>query len=53
MLKGIAASAGVSIAKAYKLESPKLRSLKKKEILQLKLKNSMQHSKRQKQISRV
>ena len=29
MLKGIAASAGVSIAKAYKLESPKVEIVKK------------------------
>ena len=29
MLKGIAASAGISIAKAYKLESPKVEIVKK------------------------
>ena len=29
MLKGIAASAGISIAKAYKLESPKVEIAKK------------------------
>ncbi len=30
MLKGIAASAGISIAKAYKLESPKVEIVKKR-----------------------
>ena len=40
MLKGIAASAGVSVAKVYKLETPKVVIEKKAGVVKKKLKNS-------------
>lgn len=43
MLKGIAASAGVSVAKVYKLETPTVVIEKNPVYLLKKLKNLMQH----------
>lgn len=53
MLKGIAASAGVSVAKAYKLEAPVVVIEKKMGFLQRKSKNSIMPWKKRSKISKV
>lgn len=50
MLRGIAASSGVAIARVYKLEQPTVEIVKKMLIRLLRLRNSMRHWKKQKTI---